>query len=95
MALDGAGWHTSTRILAPLHLHLVALPPYSPELQPAERLWLYSDTPLVNTHFADLAALEDAQMARCAALQTNAALVATLQAATLYHWWPADYSPTT
>jgi hypothetical protein len=29
-------------------LHPVTLPPYSPELQPAERLWALSDAPLVN-----------------------------------------------
>ena len=38
--------------------------------------------------------LEEAQMARCAALQTDPMLVITLQAATHYHWWPADLSPT-
>ena len=95
LVLDGAGWHSSPQITCPAHLHLVPLPPYSPELQPAERLWTYSNTPLVNTHFVDLDALEDAQMTRCAALQTEPPLVATLQQATHFHWWPADYSPTT
>ncbi len=94
LILDGAGWHRSARLDVPAHVHLLPLPPYSPELQPAERLWVYSNAPLLNTHFADLAALEEAQMARCAALQTDPALVTTIQAATHYHWWPADLSPT-
>lgn len=94
LILDGAGWHHSPRLAVPAHVHLIPLPPYSPELQPAERLWVYSDTPLVNVHFPDLAALEEAQMARCMALQTDPALIATIQAATHYHWWPADLSPT-
>ncbi len=79
LVLDGAGWHSGLRITLPAHLHLVSLPPYSPELQPAERLWTYSNTPLVNAHFADLDALEDAQLARCAALQTEPPLIAALQ----------------
>lgn len=95
LLLDGAGWHRSPRLALPPHLHLLPLPPYSPELQLAERLWRYTNTPLVNAHFADLEALDDAQLARCSALQTNPSLVATIQAATHHHWWPADYSSTT
>ena len=101
LLLDGAGWHRSPRLALPDHLHLLPLPlplplpPYSPELQPADRLWRYTNTPLVNAHFADLEALDDAQWARCSALQTNPSLVATIHAATHFHWWPADYSPTT
>jgi hypothetical protein len=35
LVLDRAGWHTSMRLKVPEHVHLVCLPPYSPELQPA------------------------------------------------------------
>jgi hypothetical protein len=38
---DGAGWHTSASLRVPANLTLIALPPYSPELNPVERLWLY------------------------------------------------------
>lgn len=93
LILDGAGWHHGPRLTVPAHLHLIPLPPYSPELQPAERLWVYSNAPLLNAHCADLDALEEVQMARCAALQTDPTLVATIQAATHFHWWPADLSP--
>lgn len=95
LVLDGAGWHRSPRLAIPEAVHLLPLPPYSPDLQPAERLWHYSNTPLVNAHFPDLDALDEAQMTRCAALQTEPTLQMTLQAATHYHWWPADYSPIT
>src|SRR5260221_7414797 len=37
--LDRAGWHTSVKLRVPDHVHLLFLPPYSPELQPAEHLW--------------------------------------------------------
>lgn len=45
VVLDRAGWHTSQRLVIPDHLHLLPLPAYSPELQPAEHLWHFSDTP--------------------------------------------------
>ena len=38
LVLDRAGWHTSLRLRVPDHVHLLFLPPYSPELQPAEHL---------------------------------------------------------
>jgi putative transposase len=36
LVLDWAGWHASARLRVPEHVHLLFLPPYSPELQPAE-----------------------------------------------------------
>jgi hypothetical protein len=62
------------------------LPPYSPELQPAEHRWQFTDDPLVNAHFSTLAALEDTLATRCDALQRQPAV---LRSATLFHWWTA------
>src|SRR5262249_23446661 len=67
--LDQAGWHPSLRLRVPAHVHLLFLPPYSPELQPAEHLWPLTNDALVNAHLADLDALDEAQFARCATLQ--------------------------
>ena len=41
MVLDGAGWHLSRALAVPATITLVVLPPYSPELNPVERVWLY------------------------------------------------------
>lgn len=41
MVLDGAGWHDPRALKLPENLTLVPLPPYSPELNPVERVWLY------------------------------------------------------
>jgi transposase len=41
MVLDQAGWHDSRALRAPAKVTLVALPPYSPELNPVERVWPY------------------------------------------------------
>jgi transposase-like protein len=39
MVLDGASSHRSKDLRVPENIALVRLPPYSPELNPAERLW--------------------------------------------------------
>ena len=39
--MDKAGWHTAGELRVPENLSLVFLPPYSPELNPIERLWLH------------------------------------------------------
>ena len=41
MVLDQAGWHGSGALVVPDNITLVPLPPYSPELNPVERVWLY------------------------------------------------------
>lgn len=41
MLLDGAGWHIAGDIVVPENVSLIFLPPYSPQLNPPERLWLY------------------------------------------------------
>ena len=39
LVLDGAGWHSSKTLRVPASITLVPLPPYSPELNPVERVW--------------------------------------------------------
>jgi transposase len=41
LVLDGAGWHSAKALDVPQSITLVPLPPYSPELNPVERVWLY------------------------------------------------------
>ena len=65
---------------------LVFLPPYSPELQPAERLWPLVDEPVANQHFATLA---DLDAVRCRRLDTT-----TIRPHTAFHWWPKPIPPT-
>lgn len=85
IVVDRAGWHRSAKVKIPEGLHFIFLPPSSPELQPAERLWQLSDQVLVNRHFADLDQLEQAQVERCHWLYHQHQL---LQSHTLFHWWP-------
>ena len=41
LVLDGAGWHGAKELQVPANVTLVHLPPYSPQLNPVERVWLY------------------------------------------------------
>jgi DDE superfamily endonuclease len=85
LLVDRAGWHTSPQIERLPGLNLLYLPPYSPELQPAEHLWALSDGPLANRCFRSLDELEAVQAERCNWLQDRPDLV---RSATLFHWWP-------
>jgi len=84
LVLDGAGWHRSSKVVVPEGIHLEFLPPYSPELQPAERLWQLSDEPIVNRHFEDLDALEAVLAQRCRTLSNLPQLI---HQHTHFHWW--------
>ena len=41
VVMDCAGWHRSKDLKIPENIEIVLLPPYSPELNPAEKLWQY------------------------------------------------------
>ncbi len=41
MVVDGAGWHNPRALDVPDNVTLVPPPPYCPELNPVERIWLY------------------------------------------------------
>src|SRR3954465_8041499 len=54
LVLDNAGWHVSGDLVVPKGIELMFLPPYTPELQPAEHLWPLADEAVANKHFATL-----------------------------------------
>lgn len=60
--LDGAGWHqTGGRLKLPDNISLLALPPYSPELNPVENIWQFlRQNFLAHTIFDDHDAIVDA-----------------------------------
>jgi transposase len=58
---DQAGFHPRPGAAAlPARIHLLPLPPYSPELNPVEGLWDQTQDVTCNRHFADLDHLEEA-----------------------------------
>jgi hypothetical protein len=55
MFLDGAGWHKAHELTVPANMRLLPLPPYSPELNPAEHVWEYiRENDIRNQVFDDL-----------------------------------------
>jgi transposase len=60
LLLDGAGWHIAADITVPANLSLIFLPPYSPQLNPVERLWLFLRERYLSLRlFADLGDIID------------------------------------
>ncbi|OLV17249.1 hypothetical protein BOO71_0005110 [Deinococcus marmoris] len=83
LVLDNAGWHTSRELVVPDGITLLFLPPYSPELQPAERLWDGVDAPLSNRTFGDLDELQGVVDAQCVRLMAQEMRIRGL---THFHW---------
>lgn len=61
LILDRAGWHVSGKLRVPENITLHFLPPYSPELNPTELIWLWlQEHQLSNRTFADQETLNNA-----------------------------------
>jgi transposase len=71
VVLDRAGWPVSGRVEVPEGVGLVFLPPYSPELQPVERVWPLVDAVVANGRVETEGELWEKVEARCAYLQTQ------------------------
>jgi hypothetical protein len=86
--LDGAGWHRSQGLLVPGNITLLELPPYSPELNPVERIWHYLRSHwLANSVFRRLADIMDACEMAWNRFATNHGLIRSLCAVA---WAPAS-----
>lgn len=87
LVLDNAAYHTTKKLEWPAGLHGIFLPAYSPELQPAERLWRVVDEPFVNRSFQTIEEMENVAVQSCRAVMKNTSHIKGL---TNYHWWPVD-----
>ena len=84
LVLDGAGWQIAKDLEIPQGIEVMFLPPYSPELQPAECLWPLTDEVIANDHFETLDEVEAAIADQCCRLADDPE---RLRARTLFHWW--------
>ena len=87
LVIDNAGWHVSNDSKPPDGVGLVFLPPYTPELQPAERLWPLANEAVANCSFTDL---EQVLAGRCRILCQTPTIICS---ETLWHLWPDQMSP--
>jgi transposase len=83
LVVDGASAHRARSLRVPERLTLVPLPAYTPELNPAERLWPLVREGVANRAHESLASLEGAVCGRCQRIT-----VEQVTALTNYHWWP-------
>jgi hypothetical protein len=90
LVLDNAGWHIGGDLVVPPGIELTFLPPYTPELQPAEHSWPLANEAVANKHFATLKDLDAALSERC---RTLADMPEVIKAATHFAWWPAVTPP--
>ncbi len=85
LVIDGAGFHRAKMLKVPDGIHLHFLPPYSPELQPAEQLWPLAHECHANRSFECIDELEEVVIQRCKWLQQNPEILA---GRAKFHWWP-------
>ena len=90
LVLNNAGWHSEERLDMPDGIRLVHLPPYTPELQPAETLWTHVDEPIANRHFEALDQLDAVVARQCTGLATDKPRIRS-QAG--FQWWPNRILP--
>ncbi len=83
LVVDQAGWHIARELGVPEGLHLLFLPAYCPQLQPAERLWPLCDEGLANKVFGTIAELERAVADRLVRIKDE-----VVHRLTDYYWWP-------
>jgi transposase len=85
--LDRAGWHRSQALVMPGNITLLELQPYSPELNPVDRIWHYLPSHwLANSVFISLADVTDACEIAWNRFATNRGLIRSLCAVA---WAPA------
>jgi hypothetical protein len=89
LVLDRAGWHVSADLMVPGNLTLARLPPYSPELNPVETVWLYLRERWLSHRVlaGGYAAVVDAA---CAAWNALLAEPGRLRSLTSYPWLPGS-----
>lgn len=80
---DGAPAHRATSVQVPERISLLSIPAYTPELNPAERVWPLVKEGVANRAHESLEELEQRVCARCQKIKAG-----EVSARTKYHWWP-------
>ncbi len=89
LLLDGAGWHVSPDLEVPADLTLIHLPPYSPELNPVERVWEHLRDRWLS-HRILAGGYEAVRDAACAAWNALLAEPGRLRSLTSFPWLPVS-----
>ena len=84
---DGAPGHRAVESKLPANITIARLPPYTPELNPAERLWSKVKEATANQWHKTLDELEDKVAKRCVELNGQSKQIRQM---TRYYWWNFD-----
>lgn len=71
VVLDNGAFHKAKSLVIPNNIILIFLPPYSPELNPAEKIWAAFKRDFSNRVFKDLDVLEEYICSLCRELETD------------------------
>jgi transposase len=71
LILDNGAFHKAERLQIPTNIALLFLPPYSPELNPAEMIWRWIKDQLANKVFENLELLQTATAKILSGLSTK------------------------
>lgn len=59
LVIDNAGFHSTKNMDIPHNIHLLRIPPYSPELNPCEQIWQYMKNRFQNQVFTSMDKLRE------------------------------------
>lgn len=59
IVLDNGAFHRAVKLKIPDNIALLFLPPYSPELNPAEKIWQHIKRKFTNQHFNNLTQISE------------------------------------
>ena len=93
MVMDQAGWHIAHGLEVPQNMRLVLLPPWSPEINPAEHIWIaLRDDCVGNTVFASFDAADKALSAGLRSLESDhARMLDRVQLDNIYIFEPCEW----
>jgi len=84
--MDGAKWHDTPKLIVPQNITLIKLPPYSPELNPAEKVWQYlKDNFLSHKIWDDVSDIVDDACNAWNALISEIGRIKSAAAFTIFH----------
>jgi transposase len=72
--MDQAGWHRAKDLYIPENIRIIYLPPYSPELNPVERLWRQIKKVCIHNRIFDTLEEMNDNISECINSMTNESL---------------------
>ncbi len=85
LIMDCASWHKSKNLKVPKNIDIIYLPPYSPDLNPVERFWLYIKQNILRNKIYDTIALLESALCKFITSLSHSTIKKLCNAAYLIH----------